>query len=198
MVFIDLTKPEAPPYIVGMDGGLAGEVYWKSNDRAIIVFHATLRQKYYKEFNPWRRAISVTLSNQTAVLLMNDAPWFQLNFDGGDIVDFEPDDPDHVYMDETDKWDREYTRDLFQVDLKTGQAVRVFRGTRDTIRYVMDGNGHMLAQIDQDADLTNHVFAATTEIYKYSVRGGSQSKSTASQAEAIRNSRPSGNPLTGR
>jgi dipeptidyl aminopeptidase/acylaminoacyl peptidase len=174
VVFIDLTNPGAKPYIVGMDGGVAGEVFWKSNDRAICVFHATLRHKFYREIDPWRRAISVTLSNQTAALLMNSAPWFYRNFDEGDIVDFEPNDPDHVYMDEYDRWDREVTRDLYKVDVKTGAADRVFRGTRDTIRYVMDGNGNMIARIDQGDDLVDHVLAGGTEIYNYPVRGGSQ------------------------
>jgi dipeptidyl aminopeptidase/acylaminoacyl peptidase len=172
VVFIDLTKPEAPPYIVGMDGGLAGEVYWKSNDRAICVFHATLGYKHLKGFTAYSRALSVTLSNQTAVLLMNNAPYFRLNDNGADIVDFSPDDPDHVYMDEADRWDREVTLDLYKVDLGTGRAEHVFRGTRDTIRYVTDGNGHMLARLDQDSDLTDHVLAGGNEIYNYSVKGG--------------------------
>ncbi len=75
-------------------------------------------------------------------------------------------------MSEFDKWDREITLDLYKVDLKTGEAVHVFRGTRDTIRYIMDGNGKILARLDQDADLTDHVLAGATEIYNYSVKGG--------------------------
>ncbi|HEX4159304.1 MAG TPA: alpha/beta fold hydrolase [Rhizomicrobium sp.] len=172
VVFIDLTKPDAKPYIVGMDGGLAGEVFWKSNDRAICIFQATLGYKFYKGFDAYSRALGVTLSTQTAVLLMNNAPWFRRNFGGGHIVDFAPGDPDHVYMDEFDKWDREFTLDLYKVDLTTGQAERAFRGTRDTVRYVMDGNDHILARIDQDDALTDHVFAGATEIYDYPVKGG--------------------------
>src|SRR5271154_6165515 len=37
---IDLSKPDSTPVVIGMQGGLAGEVLWKSNDRAIAVFHA--------------------------------------------------------------------------------------------------------------------------------------------------------------
>jgi dipeptidyl aminopeptidase/acylaminoacyl peptidase len=172
VVFIDLTNPDAKPYIVGMEGGLAGEVYWKSNDRAICVFHATLGYKHLKGFTAYSRALGVTLSNQTAVLLMNNAPYSRLNDNGADIVDFLPDDPDHVFMDEADRWDREVTLDLYKVDLKTGQAEQAFRGTRDTIRYVMDGGGHMLARLDQDSDLTDHVMAGANEIYNYSEKGG--------------------------
>jgi dipeptidyl aminopeptidase/acylaminoacyl peptidase len=173
VVFSDLTNPDAKPYIVGMEGGLAGEVFWKTNDRAICVFHATLGYKFQKGFTPYSRALGVTLSNQTAALLMNNAPWFRRNFNGADIVDFAPGDPDHVYMDEVDGWDREVTLDLYKVDLSTGEAEQVFRGTRDTIRYVMDGNGHIIARIDRGSDLIDHVFAGATEIFNYSVKGGS-------------------------
>ncbi|MGH6889254.1 MAG: alpha/beta hydrolase family protein [Rhizomicrobium sp.] len=173
VVFIDLSKRNAAPYIVGMEGGLADQVYWKSNDRAICVFHATLGYKFQRGFSAWSRAISVRLASQTAVLLMNNAPYFRRNFDAGGIVDFSADDPNHVYMTEVDRWDREFTLDLYQVDLTTGAAQLVMRGNRDTDRYIMDGHGHIVARIDQTADLTEHVFAGSNEIYKYSVKGGS-------------------------
>lgn len=174
VVFIDLSRPNAPPYVVGMEGGIAGEVYWKNNDRAICVFHATLGYKYLKGLDDYRRAVSVTLSSQTTVLLMNNTFWSRRNTDGGDIVDLALNDPGHIYMDEYDRWDREVTRDLYRVDVTTGQAEQIFRGTRDTIRYVMDGKGDMLARIDEDDDLTRHVFAGSTELYKYSAKGGSR------------------------
>jgi dipeptidyl aminopeptidase/acylaminoacyl peptidase len=172
VAFIDLRNPKAAPYVVGMADGLAGEVYWKDNDHAICVFHATLGYKFHKGFSAWSRAVSVIVSKQTAVLLMNDAPWFRANYDAANIPDMGVGDPDHIYMTEVDRWDREFTLDLYRVDVATGAAELVFRGTRDTGRYVMDGKGHIIARIDQDADLTEHVFAGGNEVYKYQVKGG--------------------------
>src|SRR5215469_58706 len=122
VVFIDLTKPDAKPYIVGMQGGLAGEVYWKSNDRAICVFHANLNYTYYRDVDSYSRALGVTLSSQTAVLLMANAPSFKANFNEGTITDIDANDPDHVFMTEVDRWDRALTLDLYKVDVATGNA----------------------------------------------------------------------------
>ena len=170
--FVDLGKPDAAPYRVGMADGLAGEVFWKTNDRAICIFHATLGYKFHKGFSTWSRAVSVTLSSQTAALLMSNAPWFKVNLNEGSIADMAMDDPEHVYMTEVDRWDREFALDLYRVDIATGGAALVFRGNRDTIRYVMNGHGAILARIDQDEDLTNHVFVGANEVYKYKVKGG--------------------------
>jgi dipeptidyl aminopeptidase/acylaminoacyl peptidase len=171
VVFIDLTKPGAAPYIVGMEGAVAGEVYWKSNDRAVCLFHANLTYKFQRGVGAWARAVSVTPSTQTAVLLMYNAPSFRANYNVGAITDIAANDPDHVFMQEVDKWDHEFTLDLYRVDLSTGSADLIFRGTRDTIKYVMDGYGRMAARIDRDDNLTDHVIIGGNEAYKYNVKG---------------------------
>lgn len=174
VVFVDLTKPDAKPYIVGMQGGLAGEVWWKSGDRAICVFHANLNYTYYRDVDSYSRALGVTLSTQTAVLLMANAPNFKLNYNEGTITDIDANDPDHVFMTETDRWDRQLTRDLYKVDLATGNADRVLGGDRNTVGFAMDGYGHVVAQVEQDPDLTEHLMAGATEIMTYSVKGRSE------------------------
>jgi len=59
----DLTKTGVPPYVVGMEGGLAGSLYWKSNDRLICVFHANLSGRS-EGLGSWSRAISITPSTK--------------------------------------------------------------------------------------------------------------------------------------
>ena len=172
VVFIDLTKPDSQPYIVGMEGGIAGDVFWKTSDRAICIFHANLTYRHLKGLSSWSRAISVTLSTRTAVLLMNNAPFFRSNYDEGSIADIDANDPDHVYMSEVDLWDREYTLDLYRVELSTGAADLLLRGDRDTIQFLTDGYGHVLGQIDQDDSLVDHVMMAGKDIYDYHVKGG--------------------------
>lgn len=174
VVFVDLTKPDTKPYVVGMQGGLAGEVYWKSNDRAICVFHANLNYTYHRRVSSWSRAVSVTLSNQTAVLLMANAPTFRANYDEGSITDIDANDPDHVFMAEVDLWDRAYTLDLYKVDLATGSADRVYGGDSNTVGFAMDGHGHVVARIEQDEDLTDHLMMGANEVLKFSVKGHSE------------------------
>jgi dipeptidyl aminopeptidase/acylaminoacyl peptidase len=172
IVFLDLTKPNSTPYVVGMEGALASDVYWKSNDRAICIFHANLTPKWTKGVSSWARAISVVPSTQTAVLLMSNAPYFRANYDEGSIADMDAGDPDHVYMTEVDRWDVDYTLDLYRVDLATGFAEMVLRGNSSTIRFIGDGYGHVVGQIEQSSDLVDHVMVGANEVYKYDVRGG--------------------------
>ena len=171
VVFVDLSKPDAAPYVVGMEGGLASDVYWKSNDRAICIFHANLNFKWSKGVSAWSRAISVTPSTQTAVLLMSDAPAFKANYNEGSIADIAADDPNHVYMTEVDLWDREYILSLYRVDLATGHAELTLKGNVNTIEFLTDGYGHVIGRVDQDSDLVNHVMVGANEAYKYQVKG---------------------------
>ena len=172
VAFFDLTKPDSVPYVVGMEGGLAGEVYWKSNDRAICVFHANFKHTRSK-LQTWARALSVDVAAQTATLMMYNAPYFRTNFDVGSIADMAADDPNHVFMTEWDVWDREVMLDFYRVDLTTGAAALAMHGDLHTIGFLSDGYGHLLGQVQQDADLTNHVILGNKEVYKYQVSGAS-------------------------
>ena len=172
VAFYDLTKTDAAPYIVGMQDALAGEVYWKSNTVAICVFHVNLKRQWSKYINAWSRAVSVNVPTQTATLLMFNAPFFKGNYDVGSITDIAAGDPDHVYMTEVDRWDREYTLDFYSVAVATGVAALVQHGDARTIGFISDGYGHLLGQIDQDTDLTNHVFLGSADVFDYKVKGG--------------------------
>ena len=50
-------------------------------------FTPNLVHKYHSRVRSWSRAVSVTLSSQTAVLLMSNAPSFLANFNEGSITD---------------------------------------------------------------------------------------------------------------
>lgn len=170
VAIIDLTKPDAPPYMVGVQDGLAGNVFWKTNTLLICTFHANFKQKGSKDINAWNRAISADITTQTTTLLMHDAPFLRFNFNTGLIVDRAADDPNHIYIPEQDRWDHIYTLDLYRVDVKTGHAELAMHGNWRTIRFLSDGNGHLVGRIDQD-ELTNHVFVKDNEVYSYPVKG---------------------------
>jgi dipeptidyl aminopeptidase/acylaminoacyl peptidase len=172
VVFYDLTKPDSTPYTLGMDGGLAGEVIWKTNDRALCIFHANLRHlRHKKDVESYSRMLSVDVPNQSAVLMLYNFFYLKGNPDGSRIVDIAPDDPDHVYMAAWNKWDHEIALDLFKVDVKTGGADLALHGNYSTIDFLTDGHGHPLGHIEQNSDLTDHVFLGSKEVYQYPVKG---------------------------
>jgi dipeptidyl aminopeptidase/acylaminoacyl peptidase len=168
----DLTKANAAPYVVGMDGGLASDLYWKGNDLLICLFHANLGRGR-RDVSAWSRAISVIPSTQTAVLLMYNVPYFTANHDAGTITDADVDDPDHVYMTAFNRWDRKVTLDLYKVDVKSGAAELALHGNTDVFRFLTDSHGNVLGQLEQDSQLTDHLIVANKEVLKFDVRGKS-------------------------
>jgi dipeptidyl aminopeptidase/acylaminoacyl peptidase len=167
VAFLDLTKANAAPYVVGMQDAVAENVYWKSNDRAICIFHTNLTQAGTKEINTWSRAVSVDPGTHAQVVLLHNAPYFKSNYDVGSIADMDADDPNHVYMTEVDWHDQDYWLDLYRVDLTTGEGDVVLHGGRDTIEFLMDGHGHTLGRVDQGAGLTNHVILGTNDAIQF-------------------------------
>ncbi len=174
VAFLDLTKPDAAPMVIGMQDALAGDVIWKSNRLAICIFHTNLVNKWdKKDLNSWSRAIGVDVDAKTQAILMNNAPYLKLNHDVGSIADMDVDDPDHIYMTELDRFDRQFLLQLYQVDVGTGVGTPIRHGDNDTIEFLTNGHGDVLGQIEQDDDLTNHVYLGGNEVFKYQVKGGS-------------------------
>ncbi len=173
VAFYDLTKTGQDPQVVGMDGGIAGAVDWKSNDTAIIIFHANIVPKGSHEVMASNRAISVNTTKRTATLMMWNAPYFKANYGGGNIVDLDADDPDHVYMEEIDRKDVNYVLDLYSVQVSNGAATLIQRGDADTIEFYTDGYGHVTGRLNQDWDLTDHVIVGGNDVRTWRVKGQS-------------------------
>lgn len=173
-VFIDLTKPNSQPFVVGMQGANAGNILWKSNDRAIVVLHSVLKAKGSTHLAEWSRAVVAQMSDRSSLLLMWNAPMYKENPDQGRIDDMAVNDPLHVYMSEFDRFDTELTLDLYRVDLGTGGATMVKHGSDTTNSFITDGYGNVVGEIDQDSDLVNHVMIGANEAFHYSVKGGTR------------------------
>ncbi len=82
-----------------------------------------------------------------------------------------PDDPNHVYMTEIDRWDRIVSLDLYKVDLTTGVADLITHGTPKTIQFLTDNYGLLIGQVQQDSDLTDHIVMGSRDVYQYDVKG---------------------------
>jgi dipeptidyl aminopeptidase/acylaminoacyl peptidase len=171
VAFYDLTKTGAEPQIVGMEGGIAGSVHWKSNDTAVVVFHANIIRKGSHAVMASNRALSVNTTKRTATLMMFNAPFFKANYGGGNIVDLDANDPDHIYMEETDLKDVNYLLDLYSVQVSTGVATLIQRGDADTVEYYTDGYGHIAGRLNQDWDLTDHVIVGGNDVRTWKVKG---------------------------
>src|SRR5262249_49946573 len=65
VAFYDLTAPGTEPYIIGVEDAIAGEVFWKGNDRAVCVFHANFKRRWAKNFFAASRAIVVNPGKRT-------------------------------------------------------------------------------------------------------------------------------------
>jgi len=173
VAFYDLTKTGVAPEVVGMDGGIAGAVHWKSNDTAIVIFHANIVPRGSHTVWASNRALSVNTTKNTATLMMYNAPYFKVNYGGGNIVDLDADDPDHVYMEETDRRDVDYVLDLYSVQVSTGTATLILRGDADTVAFYTDGYGHVTGRLNQDWDLTDHVIVGGNDVRTWRVKGES-------------------------
>jgi acetyl esterase/lipase len=171
VVFYDLSKVPSPPYVVGMEDGIADTVFWKSNNRALCVFHATLQHTRTRAIESFSRTLSVDVVNRTQVLMMKNFTYLKENNDGGAIVDLAPEDPDHVYMTAYNQWDYEIIPDLFRVDIRTGAAELASHGNKQTVSYLTDGHGDPVGRIDQGSDLTEHVFLNGSDVLQIPVKG---------------------------
>jgi dienelactone hydrolase len=171
IMFYDLNHTAGQPFAVGMEGGIADTVFWKSNTRALCVFHANLQHTRTKAIESFSRTLSVDVPNRTQVLMMKNFSYLKENSDGGAIVDLAPEDPDHVFMTAYNQWDYQIILDLFHVDMRTGEAELALHGNKDTISYLTDGHGHPLGRIDQGSDLTEHLFLNGTDLLQIPVRG---------------------------
>lgn len=181
----DLNSPNATlTHSVGIEDSNAVDVFWPNNDRVVCVFAASLTSKFTHKTYSSERAISVTPDGQNAVLLMGETGILTDNIGGSGIVDFDPGDPDHLYMvafesngemngGATMRFDA-YSLNLFRVSISTGGAELVDHGNPHTTQFILAPGGRVLGRVDQDEDLRDHVIFAGKEVASYDARGGAE------------------------
>jgi dipeptidyl aminopeptidase/acylaminoacyl peptidase len=82
-----------------------------------------------------RRVIAIDADGKNAVPLFSDAKRvMRRNWDLSEVVDYTPDDPEHVLM---GAWSGT-SNDLYQVNVFTGSASRIQRGTSNTLGWVTE------------------------------------------------------------
>jgi dipeptidyl aminopeptidase/acylaminoacyl peptidase len=171
-VFLDLSKPDSKPLVTAMQGGIAHNIIWKSDDTAIVVFHATVKPRFVSKYHMWARAISVNMTTKAQAVLLFNTKYFGANLNDADIVDMNDGDAKTVLMTQYNLWDYYYMLDLYSVDVASGSADMVRHGNEKTIEFLTDGHGRLLGSVEQDSDLKDHVILGGKDVLDYSVRGG--------------------------
>ena len=178
----DLSVPGSPAHAVTIEDALAGYVFWPNNERLIVMFRGTITNRWVSGVQAGTRAVTTDVNGGDAQVLMSDQFFLRYNYSGTAIMGLDADDPHSIFM---AAWETNsemngdapqlhdiYALNLFLVNVETGGSSLVYHGTPHTVRFLMDGHGHLLGRVEQDADLRNHIFSGNEEITSYSVKGG--------------------------
>ncbi len=142
----------------------------------------------------WLRAVSVGVNADNDVLLMKDNVNLNANTNAARIVDNDPDDPDHIYMQIFVYSDTRgpgevvqdafrgrdgselFRDDLYRVNVRTGGEERIATGTYNTQDWILDGHGNIVARLNQTKlPLLDHLEVwhdgGWTEVGRYDATG---------------------------
>ena len=153
-----------PPAVIPYNDGFIVGVGWANDHRLLITINLNDRV-LGDNVNPWFRTIAIDPDGQNGVVLFkNQTEARDINYSASEIADLAPDDPDHIYMPLfapgtylMEIWEPPHSR-LFRVDVNSGNALPVVGGTKNTVSWVMDGSGNVVARMDQTKDpLVDHI-----------------------------------------
>ena len=156
----------------------ARDLRWASNDRILLLAsqsNTINTADGLTEFEFFRYA-SISTSDARTVYLLNSGD--VANFtNAGEILHLLPDEPDHILM---AKHDPNYQRrrgantrvgggstniaqdtstlNIYKVSLKNGVGKTVFRGTEETVDWIIGTDGTPKIRIDEDGEETNSFF----------------------------------------
>jgi len=198
-----IDAPTAKPMRAGFPDADAIRIRWANSNRLICTFKANVKRAGVNFIDQYARAISVAMDGGKAVILMHDMPMFRDITGAADthtanIVGQDPADPDHIFIVATVSNEQmaggtsidnpitgnhhittekfvndQYYLSLFKVDVSTGESDLVLHGSVNTIKFVTDGRGHVVGQIDRTPDdLKDHYIVGAREVATYDARAG--------------------------
>ena len=151
LMMVDLDDLEAEPIYQPMGDYRLNWVEWISDDRLLLSTSGLVdlnsgkplrweelpdlgRLQYPVVFD---RIYSITRDGRSQVVLFGDDGRMKKNFNLGRVVDFLPNDPDHILM----AANRSGDLDLFRVSVIDGSFERIATGNRNTYRWMTDRDG---------------------------------------------------------
>ena len=149
---------------------ITAAIDWASNNRLIIVLKNNYRLKDYNKaegrVETFYRSIAIGADGSNPVVLLSDMKGMHVNPSTSDIVGFDVNDPNHIYVElyvphivllsneasRIENDENPYHLDLMKVDINTGKGEVVAQGEHglelNTIQWVMDGHGSVVARVD--------------------------------------------------
>jgi len=156
VVVFALDEP-TKPIIFSDPESFAEDSTWVNNDRLICVVYGNIVEntKEGLEIHRWTRAISVSVSGKDPVVLTARMRVHRYNRNAGTVVALDTTDPDIAYMaiyNTNGAAEKFYSYDLVRVNVETGKVDIAMRGTEETQGWIMDGNGGVVARVDEKLD----------------------------------------------
>jgi dipeptidyl aminopeptidase/acylaminoacyl peptidase len=170
------TKPVAVP----SPDWLIADARWAKNDRIIMYLQKNKQLGFEyenaKQLQTFGRAMVIGVTGDDEVVPFRHNPNFGSNVGIAAVEDFDLADPDRVFIPfyvTTDNLDpiaqasrlkgggsteNMFQQDMFRVNVRTGDADIFGTGNAMTTQWFMDGNGQIVARIDQSINpLTDHL-----------------------------------------
>jgi hypothetical protein len=121
----------------------------------------------------WFRTVSVDAKGQNYAFLFKNNRDSNYNTSTSNLVDLDLDDPDDVFMAlyQNDRLTLTAPYDvrkfLYKVNVNSGNAHSILRGSSLTNQFFMDGHGHVVARIDRtEKPHIDHVLMDTDDDWK--------------------------------
>jgi dipeptidyl aminopeptidase/acylaminoacyl peptidase len=150
-------------YAFAVSDGLARAVRWSGNDRLVATFQENTKLTNDTELRTWQRAFAISAEAKNPVRLMANSVVGTYNTATGAVLDAPLEDPSHVFMQALEAYaygdpDTRLSRgkiklNVFRVNLENGHGEPAELGDDQTVQWIMDGHGHAVARVDQDANL---------------------------------------------
>src|SRR3569832_361407 len=173
--------PGTLPKIISDEEAIIVGIHWAKSDRLLMTVNMNQKAGGDTKVQPWYRTIGGDPDGKNMAVMFAHSTWRDLNYSNSQVVDYDLDDPTHVFM---PLWvpnlDDDFALNLYRIDVKTGDAERFASGRKDTYEWIMDGHGHIVARIDQtEHPLTDHLKIMVkddwNEIGTYEATGGHSS-----------------------
>ena len=162
-VILDLSgAPGVKPGMVRVEGGFLADLQWAKNDR-LILFTKQSHTANFDRLRTWAHTVAVDVDGTNLKLLMHNMPSFGNNVGTAHILDVAVDDPNYVYMGLYDfnvhlqedydtrlnRDDSSFKFDIVKVDIHTGKGEVFKSGDVETMDWLMDGHGGIVAKINE-------------------------------------------------
>jgi len=145
---------------------------WARSDRLIVVVKMNMKAGGDDRIRSWVRALSVSADGKDVAMLLKGSVTLNNNVYAADIVDFDLDDPDHIFgtlfvptisgislrPPSAEDDDTDFRLDVLKIDLHSGEGHYFMAGNYQTRQWYMDGHGNVVARLDRSTHpLTDHV-----------------------------------------